>query len=120
MAGKVDGFADNQNFLAWCVLEVPSISLRFSMSEKEVPLSPAAQDAKEAMHHEFLRTMAQKMIASAIEEERARRIKELKELQNPSSNPEDADSVKVNAYEQLTVVQEDLVRSFNLMKVTKS
>lgn len=86
------------------------------MSESEVPLSPKAQDAKEAMHKEFLRSMAQKMMAGAIEEERERRIKELKELQSS----EDKDAVKKNAFEQLMVVQEDLVKNFNLMKVTIS
>lgn len=86
------------------------------MSESEVPLSPKAQDAKEAMHQEFLRSMSQKVMAAVIEEERARRIKELEELQSPKS-PEDEDTVRKNAFEQLMIVQEDLVRSLNLMKV---
>ena len=76
----------------------------------EVPLSPQAQEAKESMHQELMRSMANKMMKTAIEEERQRRIKAMQE--------EDEDSVKKNAYEQLMVVQEDLVRTLNLMKVS--
>ena len=43
----------------------------------DVPLSPEAQDAKESMQRQLLRTMASKMYAAAQEEERARRIKEM-------------------------------------------
>ena len=76
----------------------------------EVPLTEQAQEAKEVMQRELLRSMANKMYATALEEERDRRIKEMK-------NP-DEDSVKRNAYEQLMVVQEDLIRTLNLMKVS--
>ncbi len=85
------------------------------MSESEVPLSESAQDAKEVMQQELLRNMAKKMMAAAIEDERQRRIKELDDLQKTDLE----DSIKKNAYEQLMVVQEDLVRSMNLMKVSE-
>lgn len=78
----------------------------------QVPLSEEAQEAKEVMQRELLRSMASKMMATALEDERQRRIKE---MQDQGSENEDA--VKKNAYENLIVVQEDLVRTFNLMKV---
>lgn len=74
-----------------------------------VPLSPQAQEAKESMQRQLLRTMANKMCAAALEEERARRVKEMKE-------PDD-DSVKRKAFGDLMRVQEDLVRAVNVMKV---
>ena len=78
-----------------------------------VPLSAAAQEAKEAMQRQLLRTMASKMYATAQEEERARRVKEMKE-----SSPEtDEDQVKKKAFEDLMRVQEDIVRAVNVMKV---
>ena len=87
------------------------------MSESEVPLNSKAQDAKEAMHQQFLRNMAQKMMAGAIEEERERRIKELTKLQSSNADSADDDIMRKNAFGHLMVVQEDLVRNFNLMKV---
>ena len=78
-------------------------------SDKSVPLSADAQDAKELMQQQLLRKMANKMMAEAIEEERQRRIKA--ELE-----PED-DTVRRKAFDQLIVVQEDLVRCLNRMKV---
>ena len=77
----------------------------------EVPLSSEAQEAKELMQRELLRNMASKMMAAAIEEERQRRIEELKQ------QGEGEDAVRSNAYEQLMTVQEDLIRTLNLMKV---
>ena len=87
------------------------------MSEVEVPLSPAAQDAKEVMQQELLRNVAKKMMVAAEEEERQRRITDLQEMQSPKESPEQEDTLRRNAYEQLMIVQEDLVRSMNLMKV---
>lgn len=78
--------------------------------DSEVPLSPEAQDAKESMHRQFLRTMANKMYAAAQEEERERRIKE-------QQQPND-DIVKKKAFEDLMRVQEDMVRAINVMKVS--
>ena len=79
-------------------------------SESEVPLSPKAQEAKESMQRQLLRSMASKMYATAQEEERARRVKE-------SQEPDD-DLVKKKAFEDLMRVQEDLVRAVNVMKVS--
>lgn len=80
----------------------------------QVPLSNEAQEAKEMMQRELLRNMANKMMAAALEEERERRIKEMQD-----QGKADEDSVKKNAYEQLMVVQEDLIRTLNLMKVRR-
>ena len=79
-------------------------------SDSEVPLSPKAQEAKESMQRQLMRTMASKMYAAAQEEERARRIKE-------SQEPDD-DLVKKKAFEDLMQVQEDMVRAVNVMKVS--
>ena len=76
-----------------------------------VPLSPQAQDAKENMQRQLLRTMANKMYASAVEEERKRRVEEMQ-------NDQGDDSVKRRALESLTKVQEDMVRAINVMKVS--
>ena len=73
-----------------------------------VPLSSEAQDAKEMVHQQLMRKMANKMMSEAIEEERQRRMKE-------SEAGEGAERQK--AYNQLIVVQEDLVRTINLMRV---
>ncbi len=78
----------------------------------EMPLSESAQDAKEVMQREFLRTMANKMMATALEDERARKIKDLQSL-----GAEGEDAVRKNAYNQLIMVQEDLIKTLNLMKV---
>lgn len=82
--------------------------------KSEVPLSEQAQEAKEVMQRELLRSMARKMMAAAVEDERERRIKEMQS----QGSPDEEDVVKRNAYEQLMVVQEDLVRTLNLMKVS--
>jgi len=83
------------------------------MSESnEVPLSANAQEAKEMMHQQLMRKMANKMMAAAIEEERQRRIQSEKE--------EEEDAVRRKAFDQLVVVQEDLVRCLNLMKVSST
>lgn len=99
--------------LPLCIILYSELQSSNKMSTDEVPLSPAAQDAKEVMQQELLRNMAKKMMATAVEEERQRRIKALEELQSP----EQEDAIRKNAYEKLMVVQEDLVRSMNLMKV---
>ena len=82
----------------------------------EVPLSGEAQEAKEMMQQELLRSMASKMMATATEEERQRRIGEQESLKKQS---EGEDGVRKNAYEQLIRVQEDLIRTLNLMKVSE-
>lgn len=78
-------------------------------TSNEVPLSPDAQEAKELMHQQLMRKMANKMMAEAIEEERQRRIK--------SEQKDEDDVVRRKAVDQLVVVQEDLVRCLNLMRV---
>lgn len=83
-----------------------------SSSESEVPLSTEAQEAKELMQRELLRKMANKMMAAAIEEERQWRIK--------AQETQTEDVVKQKALDQIVVVQEDLVRTLNLMKVRLS
>ena len=80
------------------------------MSEQEVPLSKAAQEAKELVHQQLMRTMANRMMAEAIEEERQRRIKEKSESEEGGE--------RQKAYNQLIVVQEDLIRTINLMRVS--
>ena len=84
------------------------------MAESRVPLSSEAQEAKELMQRELLRNMAKTMVSTAVEEERQRRVQELKQLQ---TDEDQDDSIRKNAYEQLMVVQEDLIRNMNLMKV---
>lgn len=78
-----------------------------------VPLSEQAQEHKEMMQQELMRSMANKLMAAALEEERQRRIKEME-----GQGAEDEDSVRRKAYGQLVVVQEDLIRTLNLMKVS--
>ena len=77
-------------------------------SSEAAPLSNDAQDAKELMQEQLLRKMALKMVAAAEEDERARRISE-------EAHP---DTQKNAAYDKLIVVQEDLVRTLNLLKVS--
>ena len=78
-----------------------------------VPLSEQAQEHKEMMQQELMRSMASKLMAAALEEERQRRIKEME-----GQGKEDEDAVRKKAYGQLVVVQEDLIRTLNLMKVS--
>lgn len=73
----------------------------------DVPLSSEAQDAKEMVQQQLLRKMAAKVMETAIEEERQRRIKE--------GTAEGGEREKV--YNQLILVQEDLLRTMNLMRV---
>ena len=73
----------------------------------DVPLSSEAQDAKEMVQQQLLRKMAAKVMEAAIEEERQRRIKE--------GTAEGGEREKV--YNQLILVQEDLLRTMNLMRV---
>ena len=78
--------------------------------EGSVPLSDAAQDAKEAMQQQLVRKMALKMLAEAEEQERERRVQEAR-------RPATADAVRQRALDQIITVQEDLVRALNVMKV---
>lgn len=91
----------------------PELTVMAAIAENgHVPLSPQAQDAKESMQRQLLRTMANKMYASAVEEERKRRVEEMQKDQGD-------DSVKKRALECLTMVQEDMVRAINVMKVSR-
>ena len=78
--------------------------------EGSVPLSDAAQDAKEAMQQQLVRKMALKMLAEAEEQERERRVQE-------AGRPPAEDAVRQRALDQIITVQEDLVRALNRMKV---
>lgn len=80
------------------------------VQEAAVPLSSAAQDAKEAMQQQLVRKMALKMLAEAEEQERERRVKE-------ASTAAVDDAVRQRALDQIITVQEDLVRALNRMKV---
>lgn len=80
----------------------------------QVPLSEQAQEHKEMMQQELMRSMASKLMAAALEEERERRIAEMQDQGGESD-----DAVRKKAYGQLVVVQEDLIRTLNLMKVSK-
>ena len=79
--------------------------------EGSVPLSDAAQDAKEAMQQQLVRKMALKMLAEAEEQERERRVQE-------AGRPPAEDAVRQRALDQIITVQEDLVRALNRMKVS--
>lgn len=79
------------------------------VQEAAVPLSSAAQDAKEAMQQQLVRKMAVKMLAEAEEQERERRVKEASVAVD--------DAVRQRALDQIITVQEDLVRALNRMKV---
>jgi hypothetical protein len=81
--------------------------------EGSVPLSDAAQDAKEAMQQQLVRKMALKMLAEAEEQERERRVQE-------AGRPATADAVRQRALDQIITVQEDLVRALNVMKVKEA
>ena len=82
-----------------------------SKQEGSVPLSNEAQDAKEMMQQELMRKMAKEMMSAAIEDERKRRIEQ--------DQPGHEDVLRNQAYDRLIVVQEDLVRTINLMKVCR-
>lgn len=83
-----------------------------SEGSTEVPLSSDAQDAKEMVQQQLLRKMAAKVMEAAIEEERQRRIKEGTAA---AGGEEGGEREKV--YNQLVLVQEDLLRTMNLMRV---
>lgn len=79
-----------------------------SSTKTAPPSNSAAQEKTELEPEQLLRSMAQKMVAAAEEEERERRIRE--EISDTH--------LKDDVYNQLTVVQEDLVRSINLLRVS--
>lgn len=83
-----------------------------SEGSSEVPLSSEAQEAKEMVQQQLLRKMAAKVMDAAIEEERERRIKE-----GAVQGEQGGEREKV--YNQLILVQEDLLRTMNLMRVRK-
>lgn len=74
------------------------------------PLSPEAQTAKEQMQEQLMRTMAAKIVDNAAEEERQRRVKEKLSVEE--------EELRSKAYDKLILVQEDLVRYVNQMKVS--
>jgi len=75
----------------------------------DVSLSAEAQDAKEDMQQQLVRRLAAKIVDNAAEEERQRRIKEKLSVEDQE--------LRSKAYDKLIVVQEDLVRYVNQMKV---
>ena len=81
-----------------------------AQQESDVPLSDAAQEAKEQMQQQLVRKMALKMLAEAEEQERQRRIDEAEKA------PSD-DAVRKRALDQIITVQEDLVRALARIKV---
>ena len=91
------------------LVQPTKLAMSVEGSAAEVPLSNAAQEAKEMVHQELLRKMAAKGMDAAIEEERQRRIKE-------GTGGEGGEREK--AYNHLILVQEDLVRTINLMRVS--
>lgn len=74
------------------------------------PLTPEAQVAKEEMQEQLMRRMAAKVVDNAAEEERQRRVKEELSVEEQE--------LRSKAYDKLIVVQEDLVRYVNQMKVS--
>ncbi len=77
------------------------------MSTTVQALPDVSVDQLDHVQEQLMREMAIKVLAAAEEEERARRISE-----------ETQGSTQKNAvYDKLIVVQEDLVRTINLMKV---
>ena len=78
--------------------------------KSENPLTPEAQSAKEEMQEQLMRKMAVKVVDNAAEEERQRRIKEKLSVEEQE--------LRSKAYDKLILVQEDLVRYVNQMKVS--
>jgi len=79
------------------------------MAEEKVEVSAEAQDAKEDMQEQLVRQLAAKVVDNAAEDERQRRIKEKLSVEEQE--------LRSKAYDKLIVVQEDLVRYVNQMKV---
>ncbi|XP_065884764.1 golgin subfamily A member 6-like protein 22 [Dysidea avara] len=84
------------------------------MAEEKVDLSVSgeAQDAKEDMQQQLLRRLAAKVVDNAAEDERQRRIKEKLSVEDQE--------LRTKAYDKLIVVQEDLVRYVNQLKVKEA
>ena len=78
--------------------------------KSENPLSTEAQTAKEEMQEQLMRRMAAKVVDTAAEEERQRRVKEKLSVEEKE--------LRSKAYDKLILVQEDLVRYVNQMKVS--
>ncbi len=78
------------------------------MTSTEAAQREATEDKLDPAQEQLLRQVALKMLATVEEEERARRINE--ETQE--------NALKSAAYDKLISVQEDLVRTINLLKVT--
>ena len=74
------------------------------------PRTPEAQVAEEEMQEQQLRKMAAKIVDNAAEEERQRRVKEKLSVEEQE--------LRNKAYDKLILVQEDLVRYVNQMKVS--
>ena len=80
--------------------------------KSENPLTSEAQVAKEEMQEQLMRKMAAQVVDSAAEEERQRRVKEKLSVEEQE--------LRSKAYDKLIMVQEDLVRYVNQMKVSQS
>jgi len=78
------------------------------MAEEKVDVSLSA-DAKEDMQQQLVRRLAAKVVDNAAEDERQRRIQEKLSIEDQE--------LRSKAYDKLIVVQEDLVRYVNQMKV---
>ena len=96
--------------LAFCSSKFSSTATdeaKQEMSTTVQALPDVSVDQLDHVQEQLMREMAIKVLAAAEEEERARRISE-----------ETQGSTQKNAvYDKLIVVQEDLVRTINLMKV---
>ena len=78
--------------------------------KSENVLPTEAQTAKEEMQEQLMRRMAAKVVDNAAEEERQRRVKEKLSVEEKE--------LRSKAYDKLIMVQEDLVRYVNQMKVS--
>lgn len=78
--------------------------------KSENALTPEAKTAKEEMEEQLMRKMAAKVVDNAAEEERQRRVKEKLSVEEQE--------LRSKAYDKLILVQEDLVRYVNQMKVS--
>ena len=79
--------------------------------KSESPLTSEAQVAKDEMQEQLMRKMAAQVVDKAAEEERQRRVKEKLSVEEQE--------LRSKAYDKLILVQEDLVRYVNQMKVSR-
>lgn len=79
--------------------------------KSESSLTSEAQVAKDEMQEQLMRKMAAQVVDKAAEEERQRRVKEKLSVEEQE--------LRSKAYDKLILVQEDLVRYVNQMKVSR-